>query len=51
MLRDLRLFLLENPPMWLNKNNSSERKGSQFQFLYRHVKDSLTVMANGTTIH
>ncbi len=37
-------FMLENPPMWLNYNNSAKMSGPKF--LHSAVTDSLQVIAN-----
>ncbi len=39
-----RWFMLENPPMWLNYNNSAKMSGPKF--LHSAVTDSLQVIAN-----
>ncbi|KAK3537280.1 hypothetical protein QTP70_006990 [Hemibagrus guttatus] len=39
-----RWFMLENPPMWLNYNNSAKMSGPKF--LHSAVTDSLQVMEN-----
>ncbi len=39
-----RRFMLENPPMWLNYNNSAKMSGPKF--LHSAVTDSLQVIAN-----
>ncbi len=39
-----RRFMLENPPMWLNYNNSAKMSGPKF--LHSTVTDSLQVIAN-----
>ncbi len=39
-----RRFMLENPPMWLNYNNSAKISGPKF--LHSAVTDSLQVIAN-----
>ncbi len=39
-----RQFMLENPPMWLNYNNSAKMSGPKF--LHSTVTDSLQVIAN-----
>ena len=37
-------FMLENPSMWLDSNNSAKQSGPKF--LHRDVKDSLPVILN-----
>ncbi len=37
-------FMLQNPPMWLNSNNSAKMSGTKF--LHSDVKHSLPVIAN-----